>query len=275
MEWQVCCSDSSQIWGADWWWWHLLRLLAYSSVLGHTFFLHQQTQKELRDLAAVLEQRVAERSAAAAHQTEVLRSILDGMSEGVFVADADGSLILINPAAERMIGRPSEPTLAATRGTSEFYHPDTVTPLDVQDLPSTRAIRGEEVDDAEMYLRPRHKGKGFWISATLARSATRRGVFAGAWSSSATSPRVSERRRSGACWSWSRRPGPRRRRPSASSRRPGGEEQYHSLADLIPGVVWTARADGSIDYANQFWFNYTALTMAQTKVRAGPPGPPR
>ena len=43
------------------------------------------------------------------------------------------------------------------------------------------------------------------------------------------------------------------------------EEQYHSLADLIPGIVWTARSDGSIDYANQFWFKYTGLTMPQTE----------
>jgi PAS domain S-box-containing protein len=43
------------------------------------------------------------------------------------------------------------------------------------------------------------------------------------------------------------------------------EQQYHSLADLIPGVVWTADANGSIDYANQFWFNFTGLTMEQTR----------
>jgi PAS domain S-box-containing protein len=42
------------------------------------------------------------------------------------------------------------------------------------------------------------------------------------------------------------------------------EEQYRSLADLIPGVVWTARADGGIDYANQFWFDFTGMTMEQT-----------
>jgi len=42
------------------------------------------------------------------------------------------------------------------------------------------------------------------------------------------------------------------------------EDQYRSLADLIPGVVWTARADGSIDYANQFWFDFTGMTLEQT-----------
>src|SRR5262249_20494762 len=28
------------------------------------------------------------------------------------------------------------------------------------------------------------------------------------------------------------------------------EQQYRSLADLVPGAVWTARPDGWIDYAN-------------------------
>jgi PAS domain S-box-containing protein len=42
------------------------------------------------------------------------------------------------------------------------------------------------------------------------------------------------------------------------------EEQYRSLADLIPGIVWTARADGWIDYANQFWFDFTGMTLKQT-----------
>ena len=42
------------------------------------------------------------------------------------------------------------------------------------------------------------------------------------------------------------------------------EEQYRSLADLIPGIVWTARADGWIDYANQFWYDFTGLTPEQT-----------
>jgi PAS domain S-box-containing protein len=44
-----------------------------------------------------------------------------------------------------------------------------------------------------------------------------------------------------------------------------GEEQYRSLADLIPGVVWTARADGGVNYANQFWFQFTGMTLEQTR----------
>src|SRR5262249_37353996 len=42
------------------------------------------------------------------------------------------------------------------------------------------------------------------------------------------------------------------------------EEQYRSLANLVPGVVWTARPDGWIDYANPFWVRYTGLTLEQS-----------
>ena len=37
------------------------------------------------------------------------------------------------------------------------------------------------------------------------------------------------------------------------------------LADLIPGIVWTARADGWVDYANRFWSIFTDLTLEQTQ----------
>lgn len=43
------------------------------------------------------------------------------------------------------------------------------------------------------------------------------------------------------------------------------EAQYHSLADFIPGIVWTARPDGSIDFANQFWLDFTGMTLEQTQ----------
>lgn len=43
------------------------------------------------------------------------------------------------------------------------------------------------------------------------------------------------------------------------------EEQYRLLSDLIPGIVWTARPDGWIDYANQFWFDFTGMTLEQTQ----------
>ena len=98
-------------------------------------------------------------------QSEILRSILNSMGEGVVVSDATGNVLLINPAAERMIGKPEDATLAGTHSASEFYLPDQVTRFDARDLPLARAIRGEEVNDLEMFIRPLAGKEGIWASA--------------------------------------------------------------------------------------------------------------
>ena len=49
-------------------------------------------------------QRLAAANIELRNQAELQRSIVDSMSEGVFVADARGQLVLVNPAAERIVG---------------------------------------------------------------------------------------------------------------------------------------------------------------------------
>ncbi len=41
-------------------------------------------------------------------------------------------------------------------------------------------------------------------------------------------------------------------------------QEFKFLADSIPQIVWTAKADGSFDYYNQYWFDYTGLSMENT-----------
>ena len=42
-------------------------------------------------------------------------------------------------------------------------------------------------------------------------------------------------------------------------------EKFRAMADAMPQMVWTARADGFIDYYNQQWFDYTGLTLEETQ----------
>jgi PAS domain S-box-containing protein len=53
-------------------------------------------------------------------------------------------------------------------------------------------------------------------------------------------------------------------RRQAESALQASEERYRSLADAMPQIVWTARADGYFDYYNRRWFEYTGMTMEQT-----------
>jgi PAS domain S-box-containing protein len=43
------------------------------------------------------------------------------------------------------------------------------------------------------------------------------------------------------------------------------EQRYRELADSMPLVVWTAKPNGELDYYNQRWFDYTAMTLEQTQ----------
>jgi PAS domain S-box-containing protein len=333
-------------------------------------------------------------------QTEVLRSILNSMSEGVLVSDETGKLLLTNPAADRLIGRPQEDTLLGTRLANEFYRHDGVTPMNPEELPSARAIRGEQVNDVEMFIRPVAETEGIWVSANARPLCDEAGALRGAV---VVFRDITERKRAedelrrsrerfelavrgsqDGLWDWDLRSGdvyfsPRwksilgyedheiayrieewevrlhpeeRERVLAANRahaegvtphyeyeyrlrhkdgsyrwilargvalrdaagkayRMAGshvditerkraeeerdrllireqeararaeeavrvieearealrasEEQYRSLADLLPGVVWTAHADGAVDYANKFWSDFTGLALAQTK----------
>jgi PAS domain S-box-containing protein len=47
-------------------------------------------------------------------------------------------------------------------------------------------------------------------------------------------------------------------------RLPTGAVSHVALTDLVPCVVWTARPDGWIDYANAFWLRFTGLSLEQT-----------
>src|ERR1700726_2298923 len=39
------------------------------------------------------------------------------------------------------------------------------------------------------------------------------------------------------------------------------EIELRRVVDALPGLVWTARADGQIDFLNQRWCEYTGLSV--------------
>ena len=43
------------------------------------------------------------------------------------------------------------------------------------------------------------------------------------------------------------------------------ERRFRRMADTVPNIVWTARPDGSLDYYNQRWHDYTGLTLEETR----------
>jgi PAS domain S-box-containing protein len=86
------------------------------------------------------------------------------MSEGVVVADTQGKFLVFNPAAEGILG------IGATDDPPEgwsarygLFETDTVTVYPPDRLPLRRAIRGEEVREAEIFVRHAGKPEGLFI----------------------------------------------------------------------------------------------------------------
>jgi PAS domain S-box-containing protein len=108
-----------------------------------------------------LEKAVAERTEhlVAAHDelrlsAAVLRSTFHSMAEAVLVIDTKGEILLSNPAAEKMLRFRPGMTVELLRSLSTVFHADGVTPLKVEDMPASRALRGETFDASEMVVRP-------------------------------------------------------------------------------------------------------------------------
>ena len=98
-------------------------------------------------------------------QAVVLQTILKSLGSGVIVADEAGRILQVNAAAERIVGRGMAD--AAPDGWAAhfgWFLPDRMTPYPPGELPLARAIRGEQVDDVEVFLRNPARPQGVWLS---------------------------------------------------------------------------------------------------------------
>src|SRR6202012_6259265 len=75
--------------------------------------------------------------------------------------------LLFNPMAERMFGA-SALTSVSTDWPERFgfYLSDRTTPFPQNELPLIKAIRGEEVDNVEMFVRNKNLPQGRWMRIT-------------------------------------------------------------------------------------------------------------
>lgn len=98
-----------------------------------------------------------------AQVNEILESILSNMADAVIVAGRDEKFLIFNPAAQRMFGESAtDIPLADWPRRHGLYLPDKVTLFPSYETPLARAIRGEETNRVEMFVRPAQAPSGLW-----------------------------------------------------------------------------------------------------------------
>ena len=128
----------------------------HEAILDHVLArLEQQSD----DSAAVVEPFDVESA------LRMLKTIIDSMGDGVVVVDSSGDMVLLNKAATSVFGY-AKSALPLEERVRKFgnYLPDQKTPYPIEDLPIRRAMRGESVNDAEIFIRNERKPEGSWIN---------------------------------------------------------------------------------------------------------------
>jgi two-component system cell cycle sensor histidine kinase/response regulator CckA len=113
-------------------------------------------------------------------QSQVLKAILEGMGEGVIVADQSGKFLFFNRRAEELLGVGAR-SVPAERWAETYalFLPDQKTLLPVEQHPLLRAMAGDKAPEAEVFVKNGpESGRTLAIMATPLRD-TENGVTGG------------------------------------------------------------------------------------------------
>lgn len=100
-------------------------------------------------------------------QTRFLQSVLNSMADGVVMADETGTFRVWNPAAEHILGSgPAKRTVGQWSDDFTICLPDRVTAYPPEAIPLARAIQGESVTGATLFLKRRSQGDDLWLDVS-------------------------------------------------------------------------------------------------------------
>ncbi len=98
---------------------------------------------------------------------ETLLNIIDSMGDGVFVVDENGKMLFCNKSSEHIIGYGMLNLEMEERvRLIGNYLPDMVTPFPPDELPISRALRGESTDQKVYFVKNERRATGVWVSVS-------------------------------------------------------------------------------------------------------------
>lgn len=162
----------------------------------------------------------------------LLRAILDSLSEGVVVADAQGRLLYYSPVARRLLGLTVVTDIDPEKWASHYgtFYPDTVTPLSSDKLPLYRALKGEHVESTDTFQRNPAVPEGVHVRVSANPIYDTQGRLAGAI---AVVRDIHDERQ-------------------AEADRRRTEQRFRLIVETAQEGVWTLDVDGYTTYVNRY-----------------------
>ena len=100
-------------------------------------------------------------------QSQTLASVFDSIGDGVTVTNIEGRIVLFNPAAERILGAGMvKNNPRRWRGGYGMFFADGETRIPIDELPQIRALRGEQVNNMEVFVRNPKVPQGRYVNVT-------------------------------------------------------------------------------------------------------------
>jgi two-component system, LuxR family, sensor kinase FixL len=112
------------------------------------------------------EMRLRDANESLRKQTHILQSILSSMGDGVLVGDSMGNLLHLNPAAARLLRLAQSETNISSWLQSQERFAESASGTAPREHPLRRAMRGEPLDEVELFLPKTESTGGTWLSAT-------------------------------------------------------------------------------------------------------------
>ncbi|MEG3955692.1 PAS domain-containing protein [Microcoleus sp. herbarium2] len=168
-------------------------------------------------------------------QTKLLQVIIDSIGDGLILANQQGEFVLFNRAAVVIFGPLSnEKSSEEWSSTYGLFTADKKTFFPDAELPLARAIKGEYVNDVEVFVR-REDSEGRWISISGypvvdASSEIKGGVI--------VCRDITERKQAEAALQES-------------------EERFRNMANNAPFMVWVTDSTGYCNFLSESWYEFT------------------
>jgi PAS domain S-box-containing protein len=171
-------------------------------------------------------------------QTKLLQVIIDSIGDGLILANQQGEFVLFNRAAVKMFGQlTNEKSSQEWSSSYGLFLADQKTLFPEDELPLTRAIKGEYVNDVAIFVR-RQDCEGRWISISgypvvdASREITG-GVI--------VCRDITERKQAEATLLES-------------------EQRFRNMANNAPFMVWVTDSTGYCTFLSESWYEFTGQT---------------